>query len=98
MLQECDGIVSATSAAFEPEIYKAAKAWLAETKRPLYTIGPLFPDDVLSTLSNAQKKRGELDISTNGQEVVTFLDHIYAVSGPHSLLYVCDNFINQYSI
>lgn len=89
MILECNGIISATSTAFEFEGCKAAHEWFAQTNRPVYTIGPLLPDDIFSDEIQTTGTRSiELDVSPNGQEVMAFLDKVHASSGPRSVVYV----------
>ncbi|GJJ13424.1 hypothetical protein Clacol_007678 [Clathrus columnatus] len=84
MLHECDGMICASSTAFEPVTSRAVKEWFAKTNRSLYVVGPLLPDSVLLGASEAVEPTPE----TNDKEVLAFLDSIYATSGPHSLIYV----------
>lgn len=86
MISECDGIISAASTAYEFEGCKAAHEWFAQSNRPAYTIGPLLPDDIL--FDEVQITASELDVSPNGQDVITFLDKVLASSGPQSVIYV----------
>ena len=66
------------------------RTWLAETNRPLYTIGPLVPPGFgdMAGLS-AVAKQMEFKSTKNGGEVQVFLDRILKSHGKHSLIYVC---------
>ncbi|GJJ13356.1 hypothetical protein Clacol_007608 [Clathrus columnatus] len=88
MLHECDGMICASNTAFEPEAYRATKEWFAETSRPLYVVGPLLPDSILSSELSNGSKIVDPQLSTDEKEIVAFLDNIYATSGSRSLLYV----------
>ncbi|GJJ12672.1 hypothetical protein Clacol_006916 [Clathrus columnatus] len=82
MLHGCDGMVCASSLAFESEACKATKEWLAKTNRPVYVVGPLLPDSVLLDGTS------DLHLSTNDLATIAFLDRVYETSGLHSLLYI----------
>ena len=88
--RDCDGFVSVSNAAYEPESLDAMRSWLAETNRPLYAIGPLIPTGYgdASGLSSVAKQM-EIDSSTNGGEVQNFLDMTLKRYGEYSLIYVC---------
>lgn len=84
--EECDGIIALGNASFEPEPCAAYGTWF--TPRPVYFVGPLVPDDrsVGYKLTNSQER--ELNGSSNGAEVKSFLDTIQKTHGDYSLLYV----------
>ena len=87
--RDCDGFLSVSSQVFESDSLDALRTWLAETNRPLYTIGPLVPPGFgdaagLSTIA----KQKEIDSLKNGSDFQTFLDAILKSHGEHSLIYV----------
>ncbi|GJJ05885.1 hypothetical protein Clacol_000072 [Clathrus columnatus] len=86
MVHEFDGLINASSVAFEAEACHATKAWYAERNKPFYIVGPLVPDDMLTDNDN---ELGRSVLSTKESEVMRFLDKVYATSGKQSLLYVC---------
>ena len=87
--RECDGFLCASSAAYESESLHALRSWLAETSRPVYTIGPLVPPGFgdAAGLSSVAKQK-EIDSSKNGGEFQIFLDKTLKSHGEHSLIYV----------
>ncbi|GJJ16165.1 hypothetical protein Clacol_010445 [Clathrus columnatus] len=84
MVHEFDGLINASSVAFEPEACHATKAWYAERNKSCYIVGPLVPDDMLTDNDN---ELGRSVLSTKESEVMKFLDKVYATSGKQSLLY-----------
>ena len=67
----------------------AVRTWLAETNRPLYTIGPLVPPGFGDTAGlSTVAKQIELDSSKHGTEFPNFLDRILKIHGKNSLIYV----------
>lgn len=83
----CDGILSLDNASFSPGACAACRNWFAP--RPAYFVGPLLPEKTFvgSKLSYSQLK--ELNGSSNGTEVIKFLDTVQKTYGDHTLLYVC---------
>ena len=64
------------------------RAWLAETKRPLFTFGPLIPPGSGDTTAlSTRAKHMEFD-SKNGSEFQLFLDRILKSHGKGSIIYV----------
>lgn len=70
---ECDGVVTVSDDALEPESSKAFRNWFAKIEKKLYVVGPLLP------------KEHEVSIS----EVSAFLSRMQEIYGEHSVLYVC---------
>ncbi|KAF8518320.1 UDP-Glycosyltransferase/glycogen phosphorylase [Gautieria morchelliformis] len=85
---ECDGFVSVSSAAYEPKSLEAMRAWLGETNRPVYAIGPLIPPGFGDTGLSDVAKQMEFASSNNGDEFDTFLENQLKSHGERSVIYV----------
>jgi hypothetical protein len=86
--RECDGFVSVSSAAYDQKSLVAVRAWLGETNRPVYAIGPLIPPGFGDNQLSDTAKQMEIDSSANGGEFQTFLDKALTTHGTHSLIFV----------
>lgn len=80
--------MSASSAAFEPEVTAATRAWCAKNNRSFYSVGPVLPDDILGGTSSSDTQKTKVGLNAKDKEVIAFLDKIYANAGERSLLYV----------
>ena len=65
------------------------RAWLAETNRPVYAVGPLVPPGFGGSGLSETAKQTEIDSSNKGGEFQAFLDKTLKSHGTRSLIYVC---------
>jgi hypothetical protein len=86
--RECDGFLSISSAAYDQKALEAVRAWLRETNRPVYAIGPLIPPGFGDNQLSDTAKQMEIDSSANGREFQAFLDKTLTTHGKHSLIFV----------
>jgi hypothetical protein len=78
--RESDGFVANTTWAFEAESCRAVQAWLEETNRPFFPVGPLFSSTFETT--NIQEPRASKSY------FIDFLDSMMEKYGPNSVVYV----------
>ncbi|KAF8583171.1 glycosyltransferase family 1 protein [Ramaria rubella] len=83
----CDGFVAVSSSISDAEAVDATRAWLAETNRPFYAVGPLTPPGFGGMLSETSKK-AEVASSQNGDEFEVFLDKMLKEHGEISIIYI----------
>ena len=86
---ECDGFVSASSAAFEQKSLGAMRTWLGETDCPVYAVGPLMPPGFGGSGLSETAKQMEIDSSNKSGEFQAFLEKTLKSHGTRSLIYVC---------
>ena len=81
---ECDGIITSGPACFEPpEGLSALTAWLAETSRSLYAVGPLSP---LDNYEHAVVQ--EKTMSKDSQAIDNFMERTLKENGERSMIFV----------
>ena len=81
MFTTCDGVLLSTPECYDALSIIGARAWMAETARGLYAVGP--------TLSaGAYAVENELMQADRGTEVRDFVSRVLKSHGPRSLLYV----------
>lgn len=81
--ETCDGLIISSPEAYEPAAVAAIKEWFAETSRPVWAIGPLFPK-----MASPEAVAGEATQSESWEGIKEFLDAALTAHGEHSLLYV----------
>lgn len=85
--RECDGFISASSVAYDPESLEAMRIWLGETNRPVYAVGPLVPPGFGGTGQSERSKQMDVGSSHNGRDIQVFLDRTLKGCGKRSLIY-----------
>ncbi|KAH9899215.1 UDP-Glycosyltransferase/glycogen phosphorylase [Cubamyces lactineus] len=81
MFTTCDGVLLSTPECYDALSIIGARAWMAETARGLYAVGP--------TLSaGAYAVENELMQADRGTEVRDFVSRVLKSHGPRSLLYI----------
>ena len=81
MFATCDGVLLSTPECYDALSIIGARAWMAETARGLYAVGP--------TLSaGAYAVENELMQADRGTEVRDFVSRVLKSHGPRSLLHV----------
>lgn len=83
---ECDGIIIASSEAYEKVSLEALRSWYSELNKPLYAVGPLLP-----------KNFGGVEALTGQRnaEIETFLESMLTQHGERSVVFV--RFVGLYS-
>ena len=88
---ECDGIITSGPACFEPrEGLSALTAWLAETSRSLYAVGPLQPLD-----NNEHAVAQEKTMSQDSEAIGSFMERTLEENGERSMIFVSLLLISQ---
>ena len=82
-LLECDGMITPTPPSYDPIAAASNQAWMSETGRGAYYIGPL----VSRSLKAAEK---ELAQTKDGERIQDFMSHALDSHGPGSMIYVCE--------
>ncbi|KIK61796.1 glycosyltransferase family 1 protein [Collybiopsis luxurians FD-317 M1] len=77
-IREADGVITASSPAYEPEAILAVKKWFTSMGKTWYDVGPLSVD-------KAEVKDVKSD---SDKEVVKFLDRVQEEFGEKSLVYI----------
>ncbi|KAF9557517.1 UDP-Glycosyltransferase/glycogen phosphorylase [Agrocybe pediades] len=78
LLKECDGILAASSHAWENEGIEALRSWFTDWNKELYSIGPLLPSSY-----------GKLEQSSRGgRNVQEFLDRMLSERGEKSVVLI----------
>ncbi|KAF8583155.1 glycosyltransferase family 1 protein [Ramaria rubella] len=88
--RECDGFLAVSSPVFEAESLNAMRAWLAETNRPIYAIGPLMPPGVGGVGLSETSKKAEVSFGTlfwppKDEYVLIFVDAFMELDVPFVL-------------
>ncbi|OJT08829.1 UDP-glycosyltransferase 84A1 [Trametes pubescens] len=81
MFTSCDGVLMSTPECFDPLSIIGTRAWMGETARGAYAVGPL-----LST--GARAVENELMDADRGTEIRDFVSRVMKSHGPQSLLYI----------
>ncbi|KAF8586996.1 glycosyltransferase family 1 protein [Ramaria rubella] len=85
--RECDGFFGVSSPVYEKESLDEMRAWLAETNRPVYAVGPLAPPGVGREGLSESSQRAEIKSLENGSEFQIFLDKTLKSHGKNSTVY-----------
>ncbi|KAH9852247.1 UDP-Glycosyltransferase/glycogen phosphorylase [Lenzites betulinus] len=81
MFASCDGVLLVTPECFDPLSIVGARAWMAETGRGTYAVGPLLP-------TGARAVENALREADRGAEIRDFVSRVLKSHGPLSLLYI----------
>ncbi|KAI0760274.1 UDP-Glycosyltransferase/glycogen phosphorylase [Fomes fomentarius] len=81
-LEKTDGVFLFTPESYEPEAVAAVRRWFGETGRPAYAVGPLLPAASKAAASKERK------LSSESDEIQTFLNDTLKSSGEKSLVYI----------
>ncbi|KAI0645536.1 UDP-Glycosyltransferase/glycogen phosphorylase [Trametes meyenii] len=81
MLKTSDGLVTFDAADFQPEATARMRQLLEQTCRKAFYAGPLLP-------SGAQAASSETRNSSNGNEIMSFLDEMIKSRGERSVIYI----------
>lgn len=81
---ECDGIITSGPACLEaPEGLSRLSAWLAQTSRSLYVVGPLQP---VGNLEHAAAQ--EKTLSKDARKIDAFMERMLKLRGERSMIFV----------
>ncbi|KAI0355981.1 UDP-Glycosyltransferase/glycogen phosphorylase [Trametes cingulata] len=81
MFTACDGVLMSTPECYDPLSIIGTRAWMAETGRGAYAVGPIVS-------GGAQAVENELMEADKGTEIRDFISRIMKSHGPKSLLYI----------
>ncbi|OSC97758.1 glycosyltransferase family 1 protein [Trametes coccinea BRFM310] len=81
MFTKCDGVLVATPECYDPLSLIGTRAWMAETGRGAYAVGPIVSTGVRAV-------ENELMEADKGTEVRDFVSKVLKSRGPKSLLYI----------
>ncbi|KAI8972907.1 UDP-Glycosyltransferase/glycogen phosphorylase [Trametes punicea] len=81
MFTKCDGVLISTPECYDPLSIIGARAWMAETGRGTYAVGPIVSSGVRAV-------ENELMEADKGTEIRDFVSKILKSHGPKSLLYI----------
>ncbi|KAI0370536.1 UDP-Glycosyltransferase/glycogen phosphorylase [Pilatotrama ljubarskyi] len=81
MFTACDGVLMSTPECFDPLSIIATRAWMAETGRGAYAVGPIIS-------SGAQAVENEILEADKGTDIRDFISRVMKSHGPKSLLYI----------
>lgn len=76
---DCEGIVITTTEVYEKASLEALKSWFAESKKPVYAVGPLLPPTY---------GEPEILVGEENAEVQAFLEASLSRHGVRSLIFV----------
>lgn len=79
----CDGLITVSPEAYEPEGTAQVQKWMRGTNRDAWCLGPLLPAQ-----KNDEGLKAETKLSENALEIEHFMDKILKERGENSLLYV----------
>jgi len=80
----CDGVITQTSEAYEPEALSAVRTWLNASNKTVHCIGPLIP----LPDANVNFASGEAKQSKDAEELQAFMDKVLTIRGEQSLLFI----------
>ena len=81
--EHADGLIMTSPEAYEPEGIAATREWFADTKRPVWAVGPLNPP-----ANTKEAIAGEEAICDNFDEIKSFMDNAQKTRGEQSVIYV----------
>ncbi|KAI0676371.1 UDP-Glycosyltransferase/glycogen phosphorylase [Trametes maxima] len=81
MFTACDGVLMPTPECFDTLSLIGARAWMAETGRRAYAVGPILA-------TGPQALENELMEADRGTEIRDFVSRVLKSHGPKSLLYI----------
>ncbi|KAH8085453.1 hypothetical protein BXZ70DRAFT_561619 [Cristinia sonorae] len=83
--EKSDGMLIMTPEAYEPAAVAATKEWFAESKRPVWAVGPLISS---VTTRNEGTMSGK-DVRSESVDTVTkFMDDTLATHGERTMIYI----------
>lgn len=88
---ECDGLATTCTFGYDGEALEVTNAWLLETGRPTFHLGPMMPLEPGTTNFTPLSMKGERDAAPPGvgEKVTRFLEGAVAKYGEHSVVYIC---------
>lgn len=87
-LRDCDGAISITSEAYEPETTKAVHEWFSEEGKEFFAPGPLTVPIAGLSSPVSRTSPGSSDLSLQDVKVRALLESSFEKYGKQSLIYV----------
>ncbi|KAF8591633.1 glycosyltransferase family 1 protein [Ramaria rubella] len=87
-LRDCDGAISITSEAYEPETTRAVHEWFSEEGKDFFAPGPLTVPIAGLSSPVSRTTPGSSDLSSQDLRVYALLEDAFETYGKHSLIYI----------
>ena len=87
-LRDCDGAISITSEAYEPETTRAVHDWFSEEGKQFFAPGPLTVPIAGLSRPVSRTSPGSSDLSPQDVKVQALLERSFEKYGKQSLIYV----------